>query len=684
MTKSRPDVFVPTTIKQLEKYLSNIDRSRAAGFDTETDVQTYRLPGRKPVIMPTTARVVGASVWGVGLEAMYVPLKHVGGGNIEASGIAWEALLEWLFSRYTSAKAGYTPPDSGWDGPGRTWIHNLGFELQVFRNEGEDRFVQSEWLDDSSVASWLAGMQQDRNGKKFKKPTLKFLAQYVCGLPERPVFEDVSKGRQSSAVPVSEMAAYAAWDAYDCAYLGETAWKRLVGHELTDHYRNVDMPCVELARSMEAAGYPVDTQPLIDMLPGLAVDLAAIKAEFAELTETFVKDKVKVRKQVGTYKNGKPHFKNVIEERIVCRGADVAKDHEVSRWCYEELKLWPTSQSKQGKDGNWTVNKEVLTLFEGLSVEAQTAVDLRLKYNLLSKLKGTYIDPISQIPGFYPDGRLHSSFNITGTQTGRWSSKNPNLQNLPSRSKEGKVIRKSIITPCGRKFLVADLSQAELRYIAHFSKDSNLVKVFTEQGLDLHAITLAGLHASGWKEAQRTDAKIVLFSSMYGITPPRLAAKMRQSEEIAEQALESLWETYCGIPKLNDWCLRFVTEHGYMKTVLGFKRFLSNRQVKDRRTGTVGLHWSVRNQCLSTLIQGSVADHIKVAGVRVLNELREKGLGERADLHNQEHDALLVSADIDVLDEVKDIVQRHMVTAIKLRVPMVSDVKVGDSWSDCK
>lgn len=677
--KKRPSVFVPTTIRQLEKYLSNIDPSRAAGFDTEGDIQTYKLKA-KPVIMPTTAKLVGASVWGVGLEAMYVPLRHVGGGNIEASGLAIEALFEWLYDRYVAASQG-----SLTGGPvGRTWIHNLGFELQMFINEGEDRFRESQWLDDSSVASWLAGLQQDRNGKKFKKPTLKFLAQFVCGLPERPVFEDVAKGRPASAVPVSEMAEYAAWDAYDTAYLGETAWKRLVANDLTDHYRNVDMPCVELARSMEAAGYPVNTDPLVAMIPGIAKDLAEIKVEFATLTETFVKDKVKVRKQVGTYKNGKPHFKNVIEDRTVCRGADVAKDHEVSRWCYQELQLWPRSQSVAGKDGNYTVNKEVLTLFEGLSVDGQKAVDLRLRYNLLSKLNGTYIEPISKIPGFYPDGRLHSSFNITGTQTGRWSSKNPNLQNLPSRSKEGKIIRQSIVAPPGRKFGVADLSQAELRYIAHFSKDPNLLRVFTEQGLDLHAITLAGLHAGGWLEAARTDAKIVLFSSMYGITPPRLAAKMRQSEEVAEAALESLWATYAGIPKLNAWCLKFVEENGYMKTVLGFKRFLSNRIVKDRRTGEMGLHWSVRNQCLSTLIQGSVADHIKVAGCRIQSELREKGLAERSDLHSQEHDALLFSADLDVLDEVSEIVQRHMQTAIKMRVPMISDLKFGNSWGDAK
>lgn len=680
--KTRPPVFVPTTLKQLERYLGNIDASRAAGFDTEADIQTYKLTGRKPVIMPTTAKVVGASVWGVGLEAMYVPIRHAQGGNIEAAGLAWEALLEWLYGRYQSAASVAATGTAG--SVGRTWIHNLGFELQVFRNEGDDRFLDSNRLDDSSVAAWIAGLTQDRNGKKFKKPTLKFLVQHVCGLPARPVFEDVAKGKQASAIPVSEMAEYAAWDAYDTAYLGEYSWKRLVANDLTDHYRNVDMPCVELARSMEAAGYPTDTQPLADMLPGLAVELSDLKAEFCELTETFVRDKVKVRRQVGTYKNGKPHLKNVIEERVVCRGADVAKDHEVSKWLYEDLGWWPKRQSTQGKDGNYTINKEVLTLFEGLSVEGQKAVDLRLRYNLLSKLKGTYIDPISKIPGFYPDGRLHSSFNITGTQTGRWSSQNPNLQNLPSRTKEGKVIRKAIVTPRGRKFIVADLSQAELRYIAHFSKDTNLVKVFTEQGLDLHAITLAGLHASGWQEAQRTDAKIVLFSSMYGITPPRLAAKMRQSEEIAEQALTALWDTYTGIPKLNDWCLRFVEQNGYMKTVLGFKRFLSNRIVKDRRTGQMGLHWSVRNQCLSTLIQGSVADHIKVAGVHIMNELREQDLAERSDLHAQEHDALLVSADIEVLEQVKDIVQRHMVSAIKMRVPMVSDAKVGDSWSDCK
>jgi DNA polymerase-1 len=231
--------------------------------------------------------------------------------------------------------------------------------------------------------------------------------------------------------------------------------------------------------------------------------------------------------------------------------------------------------------------------------------------------------------------------------------------------------------------MVADLSQAELRYIAHFSKDPNLLKVFTEQGLDLHAITLAGLHKH-WPEAQRTDAKIVLFSSMYGITPPRLAAKMHQSEEVAEQALASLWATYTGIPKLNSWCLKFVEQNGYMKTVLGFKRFLSNRIVKDRRTGELGLHWTVRNQCLSTLIQGSVADHIKVAGCRILSELRTKGLNERATIHAQEHDALLVSADLPVLEQVKDIVQHHMTTAVKMRVPMVSDVKFGDSWGAAK
>jgi DNA polymerase-1 len=646
----RPATATVTTYRQLEAYLCSIKRNSPVGFDFEADVDTVRIPGKKSFVVPWKATVVGFSLFELGAEhAIYVPMRHMFGACIPEPDKALQTLYEFLLAQ-----------------DGRRWAHSLGFELQMMRNHGLDGIDSSAEWDDSQVAAWAAGLTQDSRGTKLPQG-LKFLASHVLRLPARLTFEDVAKGRQASRVPVEEMAEYAAWDASDTVMLGEHAYAKMErdGLGMQRHYRKIDMPCVEILRKCQETGIPVDTAALLELEPKLKREMLPRKC----------------KEQVGTTKKGKPKFKTVERNIPTLRGADISKDREVSRWLFDELGWWPTDGLKRNKEGFYSVAKPVLDQMR-VEGEGQTAMDMRLRYQEISKIRSTYIIPLCELPALYGDGRVHGRIKLTGTQTQRFSSSEPNLQNQPSRSKTGKAIRKALVAPPGFKIVVCDLSQAELRYAAHLSRDPNLMRAYRDD-VDIHEITLSRLQAA-WPEAQRTDAKVVNFSSMYNITDVNLAKKMHQPVAVAGAALATFWDTYAELNTLREWGYAFVREHGYMRTVDGFVRFLDNKLTRDRESGKRDLHYSVRNQVLNTAVQGSVGGHTKKSMILVDMDIRAAGLADDVLLAAQEHDSLVYFARDAHVDWTVKTVTRHMETCVKLRVKMKADTKTGQSWGDCK
>lgn len=323
----------------------------------------------------------------------------------------------------------------------------------------------------------------------------------------------------------------------------------------------------------------------------------------------------------------------------------------------------------------------------GYSTDAETLNELSdsheiipciLEYRQLTKLKSTYAEGLVKV--INPDtGRIHSSFNQTVTSTGRISSTEPNLQNIPIRTELGREIRQAFIPEEGFVLVDADYSQIELRVLAHITGDDMLRKAFKE-GLDIHAMTASqvfGVPIDMVSSEMRRRAKAVNFGIVYGIGDFSLAKDIGVTRKEAASYIEGYLSTYPMVRKYMNDIAASAKEKGYVETMLHRKRYIPELKSPNFQVREFG-----RRVALNTPIQGSAADIIKIAMVRVWRELKEKGLRSRLIL--QVHDELLVEAAAEELEQVKDIVRRNMESAVELAVPLIADVSTGATWYDAK
>ncbi|HBC38231.1 MAG TPA: DNA polymerase I, partial [Porphyromonadaceae bacterium] len=292
----------------------------------------------------------------------------------------------------------------------------------------------------------------------------------------------------------------------------------------------------------------------------------------------------------------------------------------------------------------------------------------------LKKLLGTYIDafPLLVNPR---TGKVHTSFNQTVAATGRLSSTNPNLQNIPIRDERGKEMRRVFIPDEGCTFLSADYSQIELRIMAHLSEDKNMLEAFN-QGLDIHTATAAKINHIPVEEAtsdMRRKAKTANFGIIYGISVFGLSERLNIPRGEAKALIDGYFATYPGVKRYMDESIADAREKGYVETVLGRKRFLADINSKN----AVVRGYAERN-AINAPIQGSAADIIKVAMIRIFNRLEKEGLQSKMIL--QVHDELNFNVPANELERMKKIVVEEMENAYKLRVPLKTDCGVGDNW----
>lgn len=620
------------------------------------------------------AQLTGFSI-SIGDAKWYVPVDHAEGGNVLRG--AAEGFLSWLvvFMEHCS--------------PRRVWAHNWKADLQVLKNFGVAISPFSDHLHDSIVVAWLAGWGADHASLKLKK-----LAEEL-GFGAGDTYDEMAKKRAARDIPVEEMAPYAGRDAWLTVQIGELGWKRLEEFDLVDHYRRVDVPLIEVIRAMEEWGTPTDVAELEKMRAELVREAAELATEFKELTTTTVLIPVNERVDSGeVYKNGNPKLKTVEVMREFTLGANVSNDHQVSRWCYEELKVWPLKIRKvkggpltkieRTKAHHYPVGKEFLEQWTILPNElgARLAV-IRLEHAWRTKLIGTYLDPMLRLPEQYGDGRLHCSFNLTGTETQRFSSSGPNLQNVPSRTEHGKRLRRALVAPPGWKIIVLDYSQVELRIAAHLSQDEAMLAAYIFEE-DIHQQTLDAM-LKFWSGASRGDAKTNNFSTIYRISPPSLAIKIRNTEEAAEKSIEAFYVRYPGISRYHRQAIAFAAKRGYAQTTDGFKRFLDVTPKMNRWSKKMEMPWAIANQAINTPIQGSAGGIIKIAMRDIHRAWVADGVwGDLAILTAQEHDSLIAMAREDYADEALVLMKQKMESAFVLRVPLVADGGKGDSWADAK
>ncbi len=404
-------------------------------------------------------------------------------------------------------------------------------------------------------------------------------------------------------------------------------------------FDEMEMPLLPVLAQMERAGLSVDTSVL-------ARQSAELGAEIDDMV-------ARIRKEAGEDFN-------------------LDSPKQLSHVLFDVMGL-PTRGLKKTQRGYYSTNAKVLA---DLAEDYQIVADV-LEYRERSKIKSTYLDAL---PGLVRgDGRIHTSLNQTVAATGRLSSSDPNLQNIPTRSELGHRVRTAFVMPEGSVFLACDYSQIELRLLAHLSGDEGLIEAFCE-GADFHAATAArvfGVAVEDVTPQMRSRAKAVNFGIVYGQQAYGLSTSLKISRAGAQQMIDRYFEAYPGVRAYLDESVRLAHERGYAETMYGRKRHIKEFKQKNRQLVAFGERTAMNHP-----MQGSAADIIKIAMVRVEDRLRREDLASKLVL--QIHDELDLEVPMAEIDTVSALVREVMEGVVELRVPLVADVSYGSNWAEAK
>ena len=310
--------------------------------------------------------------------------------------------------------------------------------------------------------------------------------------------------------------------------------------------------------------------------------------------------------------------------------------------------------------------------------EEHPVIEKLLEYRQLTKLNSTYVEGMK--PYINPKTkRIHSFFHQTITATGRISSTEPNLQNIPTRFELGKQVRKIFKPEEGKVYIDADYSQIELRVLAHMSEDKHMVQAFKE-GQDIHKQAASKVFKTPIDEVtkeQRSNAKAVNFGIVYGISDFGLGEQLHISRKKAKQYIEQYLEQYSGIKQFMNDVVEDAKEKGYVET-----QFKRRRYIPELKSSNYMVRQFGQRAAMNTPIQGTAADIMKIAMINVLKDLKSRNMKSKIVL--QVHDEMMIEAELDEVDEVKDLIKQCMENACKLNVPLIAEVSEATNWYDCK
>lgn len=362
---------------------------------------------------------------------------------------------------------------------------------------------------------------------------------------------------------------------------------------------------------------------------------------------------------------------NDIEKQIHALAGEnfnISSPKQVGEILFDKLKI--VEKAKKTKTGQYVTSEDVLESLKG----KHEIVDKILEYRGLKKLLSTYIDALPQL--INPEtGKIHTSYNQAVTATGRLSSSNPNLQNIPIRNEDGKEIRKAFIPEEGCEFYSADYSQIELRIMAHLSNDTHMIEAF-QSGQDIHAATAAKVYKTtieNVSKEQRSKAKTANFGIIYGISVFGLAERMNVPRAEAKMLIDEYFETYPKIKQYMDKSIQKARENGYSETIFGRKCYLP-----DINSHNAVVRGYAERNAINAPIQGSAADIIKVAMINIYNRFRKENI--RSKMILQVHDELNFSVYPGEKEKVERIVKQEMENAVKLQIPLVADSGWGKNW----
>ncbi len=562
-----------------------------------------------------TAELVGVSLAIQKGRSYYIPVGHA---NASRDQLPWETVKESLRGPLTDARI----PKAG---------HNMKYDFVVLARHG---LCMSPLSFDTMIAEWLVNPTSRNLG-------LKNLVWVRLGVKMTEIEELIGKGKNQTnmaEVRISDAAAYAADDAEVILRLMPQLQTEMEQRHALRLFEEVEMPLVSVLGDMEMAGIALDTDYLQEMSQDLNARLTAIEDQIFEA--------------VGVSFN-------------------LNSPQQLSEALFDRLGLSPPDRTRRTASGFYSTAAEVLEALVG----KHPVVDWVLEYRELSKLKSTYVDalPLQVNPRTH---RVHTSYNQTGSVTGRIASSDPNLQNIPIRTEIGRRVRRAFVADVGHQLLSVDYSQVELRIVAHMAQDQAMLEAF-RAGQDIHAATAAAIHAvpiEGINSEQRRHAKAINFGLIYGMSPFGLTRTTDLTLAEAEDFVDAYFKRFPGVKRYLDNIRRKATEQGYVETLLGRRRYFPGLKTQRNRN----IRMREEREAINAPIQGTAADTIKIAMLRVPAALEAAGLSAKMLL--QVHDELVLECPIDELQQTASLVEEVMQSAYPLDVPLKTDARYGPNW----
>ncbi|WP_299026307.1 DNA polymerase I [uncultured Thermanaerothrix sp.] len=565
---------------------------------------------------PLRAELVGISLAIEPGEGYYIPIGHTTG----------EAQLPWALVRERLQPYLNHPQR-------RKVGHNLKYDLLALAEHGV-------WVSplsfDTMIAAWLLNPE----GYNLN---LKGLAETYLGVQMTHIEELIGKGkkqRSMAEVPIETVAAYAAADAEICLRLKPLLEERLREVNALRLFNEVEMPLVPVLARMEQAGIALDIPFLRQMSRELTQRLAEIEAQIFEVI-------------------GYPFNLNSTQQ--------------LSKALFETLRLEPPDRRKRTSSGHYSTSAEVLEEMRS----AHPVIEMILEYRELSKLKSTYVEALPKQVN-PKTGRVHTSFNQTGSVTGRLASSDPNLQNIPARTETGRLVRRAFIATPGMVLISVDYSQIELRIVAHISGDEAMINAFLA-GQDIHAATAAAIYGVPLDQVtkeQRRHAKAINFGLIYGMSPYGLTRTTDLTLAEAENFVRAYFHQF---PRVKDYIENtraMATRQGYVETLLGRRRYFPNL----KNPPSPAVRQREEREAINAPIQGTAADIMKIAMVRLPTALETAGLSARLLL--QVHDELVLECPEEEKENTARVVKNVMENAYQLVVPLLTEARWGLNWGE--
>ena len=507
---------------------------------------------------------------------------------------------------------------------------NMKYDFKIFRRYG----VEVAPIEDTMLLSYALHGGLHNHG-------MDALSERY--LDHKPISIKTLLGTGKSAitfdrVPIDEAVKYAAEDADITLRLWKMFKPKLHQTQVTTVYETLERPLVPVLAEMEMHGIKVDRDHLSRMSNNFAQKMAGLEAEILELAG-------------GSFNVGSPK--------------------QLGEILFDKMEL---PGGKKGKTGAYATGVDIL---QDLAAEGHDLPGLVLDWRQMSKLKSTYTDALQD--HIHPDtGRVHTSYSIAGASTGRLASTDPNLQNIPIRTEEGRKIREAFVADKGNLLVALDYSQIELRILAHIADIKALKQAF-DDGLDIHAMTASEMFDTpieGMDPMVRRQAKAINFGVIYGISGFGLARNLRIPRKEAQGFIDRYFERFPGIKTYMDDTVAFAKEHGHVATLFG-------RKINTPEINAKGPHAGfAKRAAINAPIQGTAADVIRRAMIRVPDAIKDLP----AKMLLQVHDELLFEVEKSAVDEtiatVKDIMENAAMPAVKIDVPLIVDAGQGDNWAD--